>query len=146
MDRVSRLPETAHGGAAGGESAFRRRWNRRVQLRVAVLGSLAGLVARVLYATLRVQWSDPAGVVERHIQGERFIFACWHDGLLLLPLTTIHIPGTWRPRLLISWHRDAELGARAARRFGVSFVRGSSTRGGIGPPSVATTLNRCPCR
>src|SRR5262249_21156837 len=86
----------------------------------------------LLYRTLRVQWSDAAGVIERHTRGERFVFASWHDGIVLLPLVMVRVPSRLRPRVLLSWHRDAELAAQAARRFGVRFTRGSATRGGIG--------------
>ena len=93
---------------------------------------LAGLVLRLLYLTLRVRWVDAGGFLDRRARGERFIFACWHDGIVLLPLVMRHVPAGFRPRVLISWHRDAELAAQAARVFGVRFMRGSATRGGIG--------------
>jgi lysophospholipid acyltransferase (LPLAT)-like uncharacterized protein len=113
-------------------SAFRRHWDWRVRLRVTVMGALLAAVLRVLYLTLRVRWSDAAGVLERHGRGERFVFASWHDGIVLLPLVMVRVPSRIRPRVLLSWHRDAELAAQAARRFGVRATRGSSTRGGIG--------------
>src|SRR5262249_42240431 len=85
----------------------------------------------------RTRWVGAGGGEEgasaaRRARGERFILAAWHDGLIMLPLVILHVPTPLRPRVLISWHRDAELGAQAARRFGVHFVRGSSTRGAIG--------------
>jgi lysophospholipid acyltransferase (LPLAT)-like uncharacterized protein len=122
----------ASGSDAALDSPFRRRWTWRTRVRVTVLGWLIGLVLRMLYATFRVRWVDEGDMVARRAGGERFILAAWHDGLILLPLVVLHVPTPWRPRVLISWHRDAEIGAQAARRFGVHFVRGSSTRGGIG--------------
>jgi hypothetical protein len=80
--------------------------------------------------------------VARRASGERFILAAWHDSLMLLPLVMLHVPVPWRPRVLISWHRDAEIGAQAARRFGVHFIRGSSTRGGIGAVRALITSYR----
>jgi lysophospholipid acyltransferase (LPLAT)-like uncharacterized protein len=114
------------------DSAFRRRWDWRVRLRVTVIGALLAAVLRVLYLTLRVRWSDTADVLERHARGERFVFASWHDGIVLLPLVMVRVPSRLRPRVLLSWHRDAELAAQAVRRFGVRATRGSSTRGRIG--------------
>jgi lysophospholipid acyltransferase (LPLAT)-like uncharacterized protein len=114
------------------DSAFRRRWSWRTRVQVTVIGALLAAALRVLYRTLRVRWSDAAGVLERHARGERFVFASWHDGIVLLPLVMVRIPSRLRPRVLLSWHRDAEFAAQAARRFGVRFTRGSATRGGIG--------------
>jgi len=122
----------AGGSDAALDSSFRRRWTWRTRARVTVFGWLIWLVVRLLYATFRVRWADEGDMVGRRARGERFILAAWHDGLILLPLVMLHVPTPWRPRVLISWHRDAEIAAQAARRFGVHFVRGSSTRGAIG--------------
>lgn len=124
--------DDARASSAARDSAFRRRWTWRTRLRVITLGMLVGLVLRLLYLTLRVRWVDAAGMLDRRARGERFVYACWHDGLVLLPLVLRHVRVGFRPRVLISWHRDAEIGAQAARTFGVRFMRGSSTRGGIG--------------
>jgi hypothetical protein len=113
-------------------SAFRRRWTWWRRIEVTVLGTIAAIVLRLLYATLRVQWSDGEDVIARHQRGEQFLAVTWHDGVLLLPLVTVRVPGPFRPRVLLSWHRDAEIAAQAARWFGVRAVRGSSTRGMIG--------------
>lgn len=122
----------ARGSEAALDSAFRRRWGWRRRLEVTVLGTLAALALALLYATLRVRWIDAGGVLERRRRGDRFVFAMWHDGLMLLPLVQRAARGVFRPRILISWHRDAEIGAQAGRWFGARFVRGSTTRGGIG--------------
>jgi lysophospholipid acyltransferase (LPLAT)-like uncharacterized protein len=114
------------------DSAFRRRWSWRTRLQVTVVGALLAAVLRLLYLTLRVRWTDAAGVIARHARGERFVFASWHDGIVLLPLVMVRVPSRLRPRVLLSWHRDAELAAQAVLRFGVRATRGSSTRGGIG--------------
>jgi hypothetical protein len=132
------VPCETPGGVAARESdaaldsAFRRRWTWRRRLQVALVGALGGAVLRLLYATFRIRWTDEAQVLARHARGERFIFAAWHDSLLLLPLVMHRLPSRLRPRVLISWHRDAEMAAQATKRFGVRFIRGSSTRGGIG--------------
>jgi lysophospholipid acyltransferase (LPLAT)-like uncharacterized protein len=129
---TARTGERARGAATALDSSFRRRWSVRKRVEVTVLGTLAALVLWLVYLTLRVSWLDEADVLARHRRGERFVFSTWHDGLILLPLVLRHARGEFRPRVLISWHRDAEIGAQAARWFGARFVRGSTTRGGIG--------------
>jgi len=122
----------ARGATTALDSAFRRRWTVRKRIEVTVLGTLAALVLRLVHLTLRVRWLDAGDIVARHRRGERFVFATWHDGLMLLPLVLRGAGAEFRPRILISWHRDAEIGAQAGRWFGARFVRGSTTRGGIG--------------
>src|SRR5262245_37865879 len=101
---------TAREGAAAQDSGFRRRWTWRTRLRVLVLGRLLGLVLALLYRTLRVRWSAADDVVGRHARGEQFVFACWHEHLVLLPIVLRRVPERFRPRVLLSWHRDAEIG------------------------------------
>lgn len=126
------IPAGARESTTARDSAFRRRWTRWRRVEVTLLGALAALVLRLLYATLRVRWTDAGGVLVRHERGERFLAVTWHDGLLLLPLVRLRVPGRFRPRVLLSWHRDAEIAAQTVRWFGVRAVRGSSTRGRIG--------------
>jgi len=123
---------SARDAGTAGDSAFRRRWTWRTRLRVVLLGRLLGIVLALLYRTLRVRWAAADDVLGRHARGERFVFACWHEHLVLLPIVLRRVPEPFRPRVLLSWHRDAEIGAQAARRFGVGAIRGSSTRGGVG--------------
>jgi lysophospholipid acyltransferase (LPLAT)-like uncharacterized protein len=123
---------TARESTAARASAFRRHWTWWRSVEVTVLGTLVAIVLRVLYVTLRVRWTDVADVLDRHRRGERFLVVTWYDELLLLPLVMLCVPGRFRPRVLLSWHRDAEIAAQAARWFGVRAVRGSSTRGSVG--------------
>lgn len=58
---------------------------------------------------------------------ERFIYALWHENLLFLP----KMPSVFKVAALISQSRDGELIAQIARSYGLTTVRGSSTRGGI---------------
>lgn len=57
-------------------------------------------------------------------RGVRFIYAFWHDTLML--------PAVMKARIdvLISQHADGELIAQVCRHLGKGAVRGSSTRGG----------------
>src|SRR5262249_56053115 len=54
------------------------------------------------------------------------------DGIVLLPLMVVRVSRALRPRVALSWHRDAEIAAQAVRRFGVAVTRGSAARGWVG--------------
>ena len=57
-----------------------------------------------------------------------FILAFWHGRLLMMP----RICKEYGMTVLVSKSRDGELIARTIRPFGISSVRGSSTRGWFG--------------
>ncbi len=128
----TRMLASARDSRCAAPSAFRRRWTWRQRLIAVVGGWLLAMVLRLLYATLRVRMSDPAGVLARHGEGLRVVFAAWHDTIVLLPLVVFSSRGVLRPRVILSWHRDAEIAAQAVQRFGVGVIRGSSTRGWAG--------------
>ena len=118
--------------AAPRDSPFRRHWTWRDRLVVTVAGWAIATVLRLVYVTLRVRWSDPHDVLGVHARGERVVWATWHDGITLLPLMVVRVHRRLRPRVVLSWHRDAEIAAQAVRRFGVAVSRGSATRGWTG--------------
>jgi hypothetical protein len=85
----------------------------------------AGLI-RLVHGTMRIETESvpPWDAVNREKEG--IIYAFWHNRLFLMPYAS-------RGRetaVLISEHRDGELIARTMTSFGLSSVRGSSTRGG----------------
>jgi lysophospholipid acyltransferase (LPLAT)-like uncharacterized protein len=111
---------------------LRKRW---LELRNILLGSLAALVIRMLYATIRWErrgfdpdrspWSDPTAA----------IFAFWHGRMLMLPRHyTETVRRSQRPKrrgfMLISQHGDGRIIAWGIKLLGISSVSGSSTRGG----------------
>ncbi len=114
------------------DSPFRHGWTWRRRVTVQVMGAVIAIVLRVLYLTLRIQVEDPSGVLGAHARGERAIWATWHDGIPMLPLMVTHVHPMFRPRVMLSWHRDGEIAAQAVQRFGVEVIRGSSTRGWLG--------------
>ncbi len=122
----------ARDDSAARDSPFRRHWTWRDRLVVAVAGWAIATVLRLIYATLRVRCVDPHDVVAGHTRGERVVWATWHDGIALLPLMVVRVNRRLRPRVVLSWHRDAEIAAQAVRRFGVAVSRGSATRGWTG--------------
>ncbi len=83
---------------------------------------------------IRIVWATGRWTVEgkHHIDalydaGEPFILCFWHGRLLMMPYS-------WkRPRpfhMLISAHRDGELIANTVKHHGISWIAGSSSRGG----------------
>ena len=122
----------ARDAARARDSAFRRHWTWRDRLFVDFLGWLIATVLRVIYVTLRVRCIDPHDVIGAHARGQRVVWATWHDGIVLLPLMVVRVSRKLRPRVALSWHRDAEIAAQAVRRFGVAVTRGSAARGWVG--------------
>ncbi|MDX1996146.1 MAG: lysophospholipid acyltransferase family protein [Thermoanaerobaculia bacterium] len=98
----------------------------QVALRERALGLLAASVIRGIRATVRVVHHGDAWLRERERRRERTIYAFWHRHLLLMP----YCYRGDRIHMLSSHHRDAEIIVRAMRTFGISAIRGSSTRGG----------------
>jgi lysophospholipid acyltransferase (LPLAT)-like uncharacterized protein len=98
----------------------------KVALRERALGLLAASVIRGIRATVRVVHHGDTWLRERERRRERTIYAFWHRHLLLMP----YCYRGDRIHMLSSHHRDAEIIVRAMRTFGISAIRGSSTRGG----------------
>jgi lysophospholipid acyltransferase (LPLAT)-like uncharacterized protein len=93
-------------------------------------GFAAAMVIRSLVSTYRFRkrFLDPASDPHLPGQTERFLYAFWHEDLL--------VPSYrygWTPtKVLISQHADGELIAQTCRHLGLGVVRGSTTRGGVG--------------
>jgi lysophospholipid acyltransferase (LPLAT)-like uncharacterized protein len=85
-------------------------------------------IALVLAAYLRLVWRtsrvtlDPPSLRADIAAASPVIYAMWHGEHLLVPAA---IPRGERVGVLISTHRDGELNARVASRFGIELVRGS---------------------
>jgi len=122
----------ARDDSAARDSPFRRHWTWRDRLIVGVAGWAIATLMRLVYLTLRVRCVDPHGVLRGHAAGHRVVWATWHDGIALLPLMVVRVERRLRPRVVLSWHRDAEIAAQVVRRFGVAVTRGSATRGWLG--------------
>ncbi len=92
---------------------------------------LAGTtVLRGLAPTLRVRRVTPDGAVApgRLGDGRPRLYAFWHAQMI--PAMVAHTGSGIA--VLISAHRDGELIARVAARFGIAAIRGSTSRGGAG--------------
>ena len=89
---------------------------------------LAASYVRLVYATGKWEFGGCPDAVTFAQQGKPFIVAFWHGHLLMMPKLW---PYKQHPfHMLISQHRDGELIARTVAHFNISWVAGSSTRGG----------------
>ncbi len=103
-------------------------------IRIYVLGFLAALVIRVLYATIRWERVNLGPSDPGMLAPEAQIFAFWHGRMLMLPRHYMRHRGrrrTARPYMLISRHGDGRLIAFAIRLLGIHSVAGSSSRGAV---------------
>ncbi len=104
-------------------------------LRRRVLAALAALapvllrpLLRLLQASLRIQYVGDEDLRARWARGERVVLSFWHNRLLMLPIVTTGQPVC----IMVSQHRDGELGTGLLNAWGVATVRGSATRGAVG--------------
>ncbi|MFZ2490822.1 MAG: DUF374 domain-containing protein [Thermoanaerobaculia bacterium] len=88
-----------------------------------LLPTLAATFIRVLHATLRVKH-----VRVEHTAQPQSIVAFWHMHILMMLHSRYPRPIT----VMSSASKDGDLAVGVYQRFGVSAVRGSSTRGGSG--------------
>ena len=91
----------------------------------------AGLACAVLWflkVTTRKHyiWSDD--LLPRWKQGDQVIMAFWHSRILLMRFAY----RGHKAVTLNSIHRDGEIVTRVLKRFGITAVRGSSSRGWVG--------------
>jgi len=93
----------------------------------------AALAVRALGVTLRVTETGVEALRPHWAQDQPLIYAVWHGRILMIPWLTARLRrtrGARAVRVLASRSRDGELVARWVTRFGLSVVRGSSSRGG----------------
>ena len=94
---------------------------------------MAAVAVRALGATLRLTEEGVAAVAPRWAAGQPLIYAVWHGRILMIPWLTARMRRTRGARavqVLASRSRDGEMVARWVSHFGLSAVRGSSSRGG----------------
>ncbi len=97
------------------------------ELKIRLITSLGVWLIRFLRLTMRIEYVDFDEYRERVSSGRQSIVAFWHGRLLMMPCAP-HREGM---TVLISLHRDGELIARIIRHFGISAVRGSTSRGSL---------------
>jgi lysophospholipid acyltransferase (LPLAT)-like uncharacterized protein len=98
---------------------------------------MARMLGWYMALTLRTtRWTlDGVENVVPHAEGAPAVFAFWHEHLPMMPalvLLTSKLPGyRFKPMHgLVSHHRDGRFIGDAVRRFGITVVYGSSSRGG----------------
>lgn len=79
--------------------------------------------------TLRFELDDRGGIVEGSKQ-HPFLFAVWHNRLLLLPSIFRRFLTSRHAAALISASRDGDLLAAFVERYGYGTIRGSTSRKG----------------
>lgn len=101
-----------------------RRLGRQRWVQVAA-GTLAAVFVRLVLRTNRMTLHPP-DIYEQVDSHFPIIIAMWHGQHFLLPF--LKRPQD-RAKVLISRHRDGELNAIAAERFGIEAIRGSGDHG-----------------
>jgi hypothetical protein len=103
------------------------------RVRSMVVPRLAAAVVRLLGRTLRIQMVGTDEVVPFWREGKAVIYIVWHGRILLVPWWSARLRrthGARPPVVLTSLSRDGELLTAFVRSFGMSVVRGSTSRGG----------------
>jgi lysophospholipid acyltransferase (LPLAT)-like uncharacterized protein len=94
---------------------------------------VAAVAVRALGATLRLTEDGVESMQALWTARQPLIYAVWHGRILMVPWLNQRLRrtrGARAPRVLASRSRDGELVARWVAHFGLSVVRGSSSRGG----------------
>jgi lysophospholipid acyltransferase (LPLAT)-like uncharacterized protein len=93
---------------------------------IRMLGFLGAWLIRLWVGTVQYRYRCLDPRVEPSQLHERYIFAFWHENILLL---AYHYgrPDVW---VLVSQHADGQLIAEICWHVGFSVIRGSTTRGG----------------
>ena len=95
--------------------------------------ALGAWAVRLLGLTLRVRIIGLDALRPTWGEARPLIYALWHGRLLMVPWMSarlVPMRGERPIRILASRSRDGEIIARFAQRFGLTAVRGSSSRGG----------------
>ena len=99
-------------------------------LKPRVIGFLVGSFVRLLTKTLRVRITDDSGLLSDPPE-QGLIWMFWHNRMLIIPSLYTRYTKKFRPAsVLTSASRDGAMLAAVMRQFGLSAVRGSSSRRG----------------
>jgi len=98
------------------------------ELKIRCWSLLAYWALQVLGAMTRKRQLGGEKLLAYWKRGEQVILTFWHGRILLMPFAY----RGQKACVINSIHRDGEIITRVLRRFGVSAVRGSSTRGWVG--------------
>ncbi len=93
------------------------------------LGALGSWLVRLVIATLRVRFTDHAGVLAPGAAPAIWIF--WHNRLFIIPWAYRRALGKRPGAALTSASKDGEIVAAFLGNFDIHAVRGSSSRRGV---------------
>jgi lysophospholipid acyltransferase (LPLAT)-like uncharacterized protein len=105
-----------------------KRFPRGEELKIRGWTALALCALWLLGKTTRKRFIGTDDLFARWKRGEHVILAFWHGRILLMPFPY----RGQKACIMNSAHRDGEIITRVIKRFGISAVRGSSTRGWLG--------------
>jgi len=88
------------------------------------------LYFRFVEVTSNITFEGVDVLLETLAKGESVIYAFWHNRIFAV-LSTRRYTKNRRINVIISQHKDGEIGAGLMDHFGVNYVRGSGRRGGI---------------
>ncbi len=94
-----------------------------------VIGTLAGWLIRVMGWTLRYSFQGLEQMSERHA-GHPVIFALWHNRIFAMPYAKPKLSPHREVCVLTSASKDGAILENAVHLFGLTAVRGSSSRRG----------------
>lgn len=97
--------------------------------KAALLSHLGAFLVRAVIATLRVRFTDRAGVMAPGAKPAIWIF--WHNRLFIIPWAYRKALGDRKGAALTSASKDGEIVAAFLARFRIRAVRGSSSRRGV---------------
>lgn len=97
--------------------------------KIRVTGWLIAMVVRLLSLTLRIRVEDRCGILTQRPEGQ-LIWAFWHNRIFVTPWIYSKYLGDRNGAVLTSASKDGAVLAQTMRNFGVSAVRGSSSRRG----------------
>jgi lysophospholipid acyltransferase (LPLAT)-like uncharacterized protein len=103
----------------------------REELKIRCWTALAVATLWLLGKTTRKRYVGAEELLDHWRSGKQVILAFWHGRILLMPFPYQTYRGS-KACIMNSIHRDGEIITRVIKRFGISAVRGSSTRGWMG--------------
>jgi len=108
-------------------STAQNQWSWKDKILLVIVPRFYFLCLRLLSLTTRKKILFPERADQFWAKDQKIIAAFWHQRLLMMPL----YPYPGRVGMMSGLHRDSEFIVRAVRRFGIEFVRGSTTRASL---------------
>lgn len=100
------------------------------------------LLVRIYLRLVRITVEDKAGIARRAVD-EPLIWMFWHNRMLVIPVVYRRWLGRRRGSVLTSASKDGAIVARFMKCFGVSAIRGSSSRrGGVALLEMTREIRR----